>query len=74
MATTIKEMILKFTHNEDDNAYNKIVTDLHGNILIEELHQVYPDTEEEYEEFFDAWEVMLKQIPVLNITKVERFI
>lgn len=74
MATTIKEMILKFTHNEDDNTYNKIVTDLHGNILIEELHQIYPDLEEEYETFFDAWEVMLKQIPVLNITRVERFI
>ncbi len=74
MATIIKEMILKFTHNEEDNSYNKIVTDLHGNILIEELHQVYPDSEDMYEEFFDAWETMLKQIPVLNITKVERFI
>ncbi len=74
MATIIKEMILKFTHNEEDNSYNKIVTDLHGNILIEELHQVYPDSEDMYEEFFDAWEIMLKQIPVLNITKVERFI
>jgi hypothetical protein len=74
MATITKEMILKFTHNEEDNSYNKIVTDLHGNILIEELHQVYPDSEDMYEEFFDAWEIMLKQIPVLNITKVERFI
>ena len=74
MATIIKEMILKFTHNEEDNSYNKIVTDLHGNILIEELHQVYPDSEDMYEEFFDAWETMLKQVPVLNITKVERFI
>ena len=74
MATIIKEMILKFTHNKEDNTYNKIVVDLHGNILIEELHQVYPDSEDMYEEFFDAWEIMLKQIPVLNITKVERFI
>lgn len=74
MATTIKEMILKFTYNEGDNTYNRTVTDLRGNIVVEYSNEILTVPESEYKEFFDAWEFQMKQIPWFNIVKVERFI
>jgi hypothetical protein len=74
MATTIKEMILKFTYNEGDNTYNRTITDLRGNIVVEYSHEIFTVPESEYKEFFDAWEFQMKQIPCFNIVQVERFV
>jgi len=74
MATTIKEMILKFTYNESDNTYNRTLTDLRGNIVVEYPHEIFTVPESKYKDFFDAWEFQMKQLPFFNIVQVERFV
>ena len=69
--TTIKEMKLIISRSGD--TWNKIVQDLDGNIIIQQLGlKLFPENINK--EYFDDWENQLKRIPVLNIVQVERFI
>jgi hypothetical protein len=71
MNITIKPM--KLTFSRTDDTWNKIITDLNGNVIYEQLGlKLFP--EQINKEYFDDWESQLKKIPHWNIVQVERFI
>ena len=69
--TQIKPMKLIFSRNGD--TWDKIITDLEGNIVFEQRGLVLLE-ENINEEYFDNWENQMKGIPAFNIIEIERFI
>lgn len=53
--------------------WDKIITDLEGNIIFEQRGLILFD-EQCNKQYFDDWEKQLKQLPWFNIVEVERFI
>jgi len=64
---------MKLTISKTDNTWNKIITDLHGNVIFQQLGlKLHED--QNNKEYFDDWERQLKNAPWWNIVEVERFI
>lgn len=67
----LKDMKLIFSRNED--TWDKVITDLNGNIIFEERGiKLFPEMIDK--EYFDDWENQMKNNPNFNIVEVERFI
>jgi hypothetical protein len=69
--TQIKPMKLTFSRNGD--TWDKIITDIEGNIIFEQRGLILLE-EHITEEYFDNWENQMKGLPIFNITETERFI
>jgi hypothetical protein len=69
--TQIKPMKLIFSRNGD--TWDKIITDIEGNIIFEQRGLILLE-ENLTEEYFDNWENQMKGLPIFNITETERFI
>ncbi len=69
--TQIKPMKLTFSRNED--TWDKIITDIEGNIIFEQRGLILLE-EHITKEYFDGWETQMKGLPSFNITETERFI
>lgn len=64
-------MKLIFLNNVD--TWDKIITDLRGNIILEQKGlKFFPEMNNK--EYFDDWENQMKNNPNFNIVEVERFI
>lgn len=67
----LKPMKLIFSSN--GNTWDKIVTDLKENIILEQRGlKLFPEMRNK--EYFDNWENQMKENPLMNIVEVERFI
>jgi hypothetical protein len=67
----IKDM--KLIISRDGNTWDKVITDLSGNIIFEERGlKLFPEMIDK--EYFDDWEKQMKLNPNFNIIEVERFI
>ena len=71
MSIRIKPMKLSFIKNE--GTWDKVISDLSGNIIFEQREIILLD-ENANKQYFDDWENQLKSIPHWNIIEVERFI
>lgn len=71
MNIQLKPMRLIFERH--DNTWDKVVTDLEGNIIFEQRELILFE-EQINKEYFDGWEAQLKALPWWNIVEVERFI
>lgn len=71
MNIQLKEMKLIFIDN--GSTWDKVVTDLDGNIIFEQREIIF-FPENRNKEYFDDWENQLKNVPWWNIVQVERFI
>jgi hypothetical protein len=71
MNVELKPMKLVISRNE--NSWDKVITDLDGNIIFEQ-RGIKLFEENVNEEYFDDWENQLKNAPWWNIVEVERFI
>lgn len=71
MNIQLKPMKLQFIRH--DNFWDKVITDMDGNILFEQRNIIlFP--EQITVEYFNDWETQMKMIPKFNIVEVERFI
>lgn len=71
MNIELKPMRLIISKNED--TWNKIITDLNGNVIYQHLGlKLHED--QNNKQYFDDWERQLKNAPWWNIVEVERFI
>ena len=69
--TQLKEM--KLIISREGDTWNKIIQDLDGNIIFQQLGlKLFPENINK--EYFDDWESQLRGISSLNIVQVERFI
>jgi hypothetical protein len=69
--TQIKPMKLIFSREE--NTWNKIIITLDNVVILEQLGlKLFPEMINK--EYFDEWELQLKNNPSFNIVEVERFI
>lgn len=67
----IKPMKLVFSRNE--NTWDKVITNLNGDIILEQRGiKLFP--EQINAEYFNDWENQMRSIPHFNIIEVERFI
>lgn len=67
----LKDMKLIISRNED--TWDKVVTDLNGNIIFQQRGlKLFPEMINK--EYFDNWETQLKSNPHFNIVEVEKFI
>lgn len=71
MNIKLKEM--KLTFKDNGSTWDKIITDLSGNVIYQQLGLILLP-EHRKKEYFDDWEQQLKNIPHWNIVTVERFI
>lgn len=71
MNINMKEMKLIFIDN--GNAWDKVITDMNNNIIFEQRNIIMFE-ENRTKQYFDDWELQLKNAPWWNIIKVERFI
>jgi hypothetical protein len=72
MTIQLKPMKLKFVYNGDET-WSKIITDLEGNVIFQELNiKLFPSMM--IKEYFDDWENQIKNSPNTNIVEVERFL
>lgn len=67
----LKPMKLIFLNNGD--TWDKVVTDLRGNVILEQ-RGLKLFSEMNNEEYFDNWETQMRGNPNFNIVEVERFI
>ena len=68
---TLKDMKLIISRNGD--TWDKVITDLNGNIVFEQIGlKLFPEMINK--EYFDDWENQMKSNPHFNIVEVERFI
>ena len=64
---------MKLIISSDGDTWDKVVTDLRGNIILEQRGlKLFPENNNK--EYFDGWEEQMRKIPTLNIVEVERFI
>ena len=69
--TQIKPMKLIFSREE--NTWNKIIITLDDVVILERLGiKLFPEMINK--EYFDEWELQMKNNPSFNIVEVERFI
>jgi hypothetical protein len=69
--TQIKPM--KLILSREDNTWNKIIITLDNVVILERLGiKLFPEMINK--EYFDEWELQLKNNPSFNIVEVERFI
>jgi hypothetical protein len=69
--TQIKPMKLIFSREE--NTWNKIIITLDNVVILEQLGiKLFPEMINK--EYFDEWELQMKNNPSFNIVEVERFI
>jgi len=68
---TLKDMRLTFVDNGD--TWDRVITDLDGNLIFEERGNLFTDGVKTKEEF-DEWEQHTKSLPLFNIVEVVRFI
>ena len=61
---------VKFINNI--TTWDKIIIDLNDNIISEE--RGFSLNETNNKEYFDEWENQLRNIPIFEVTEVERFI
>jgi len=71
MNVQLKPMKLIISRNED--TWDKVITDLDGNIIFEQRGLKLFE-ENVNKEYFDGWEAQLRGLPWWNIVEVERFI
>ena len=71
MNIQLKPMKLQFIRH--DNFWDKVITDMDGNILFEQRNIILLP-EHINVEYFNDWETQMKMIPKFNIIEVERFI
>lgn len=72
MNIQIKQMKLKFVNN-GDGTWSKILTDIDGRLVMQELNiKLFPEMMRK--EYFDEWEAQMKNSPITNIIEVERFL
>lgn len=64
---------MKLIFSSDGDTWDKIVTDLKGNVILEQ-RGLKLFSEMNNKEYFDNWENQIKGNPNLNIVEVERFI
>jgi hypothetical protein len=64
---------MKLQFIRHDNFWDKIITDMDGNILFEQRNIILLP-EHINVEYFNEWEAQMKGIPKFNIVEVERFI
>jgi hypothetical protein len=69
--TEIKPMKLIMSRN--GNTWDKIITDLSGNVVLEQKGLILSE-ENISKEYFDQWESQIKALSNVNIVEVERFI
>lgn len=69
--TQIKPM--KLIISQGEGTWDKVITDLEGNIIFEQRGLILFE-ENNNKEYFDNWEAQLKGLPFWNIVEVERFI
>jgi hypothetical protein len=67
----LKDMKLIISRNND--SWDKVITDLNGNIIFEQ-RGLKLFSEMLKKEYFDDWETQMKSNPNFNIVEVERFI
>jgi hypothetical protein len=67
----LKDMKLIISRNGD--TWDKVITDLNGNIIFEQ-RGLKLFSEMINKEYFDDWENQMKSNPHFNIVEVERFI
>ena len=72
MNIQIKPMKLKFVNN-NDGTWSKILTDIDGRLVMQELNLLLLP-EMLNKEYFDNWENQMKSSPITNIVEVERFL
>lgn len=64
---------MKLIFSSDGNTWDKVITDLRGNIILEQRGlKLFPEMNNK--EYFDAWEEQMKNNPNFNIVEIERFI
>lgn len=64
---------MKLIFSSDGNTWDKVITDLRGNIILEQRGlKLFPEMNNK--EYFDNWEEQMRNNPHLNIVEVERFI
>lgn len=71
MNIQLKEMRLTFVDNGD--TWDKVITDLQGNLIFEQRGIVF-FPEHRTKQYFDDWEHQMRNGPWWNIVEVERFI
>lgn len=64
---------MKLIFERHDNTWDKVITDLKGNIIFEQRGIILFE-EQINKRYFDDWETQLKALPWWNIVEVERFI
>jgi hypothetical protein len=64
---------MKLIISKDGDTWNKVITDLDGNVVFQQLGlKLHED--QNNKQYFDDWEKQLKNAPWWNIVEVERFI
>lgn len=71
MNIQLKPMKLTISRNTD--TWDKVITDLNGNVIFEQ-RGIKLFEENTNKEYFDDWENQLRNAPWWNIVEVERFI
>lgn len=72
MNIQIRPMKLKFVNN-NDGTWSKILTDIDGRLVMQELNLLLlPEMMKK--EYFDDWEKQMRDSPITNIIEVERFL
>ena len=64
---------MKLIISQGEGTWDKVITDLEGNIIFEQRGLILSE-ENTNKEYFDGWEAQLKGLPFWNIVEVERFI
>lgn len=64
---------MKLTFIDNGDTWDKVITDMRGNIVFEQRDIVMFE-ENRTKQYFDDWENQLKSAPWWNIVEVERFI
>jgi hypothetical protein len=73
MNATLNPMKLEFIKSKSKNTWDKVVSDIHGNIIFEQ-RDIPLNEENITKEYFDNWEAQLRALPYCNIIEVNRFI
>jgi len=69
----IKLKPMKLIISKNNDTWNKIITDLDGNVIFQQLGlKLHED--QNNKQYFDDWETQLKNAPWWNIVQVERFV
>lgn len=69
----LKPMKLSFIKSASGDTWDKVISDIHENIIFEQRN-ITLNEENNTKEYFDSWEAQLRSLPFWNIVEVERFI